>query len=317
MSILETALHLLASHCPRWLIKKIAWRYIAGEDREELLQLIDVLHRDGLLTTVDFLGEDADSASGVRAAVDEYLRLLEALASRASRSQVSVKLSLLGLRLSEGQALDSLLEVVTLAARLGLGVCIDMEDSSTTDATLRCFRRAREKHDGVAVAIQACLRRSSDDVASLLPLCPTIRLCKGIYREPASVAYQDFQEVRRSYVELLRQVLSGGGIPAIATHDPWLVSAALAEIKSRALGPGGHEFQMLLGVGESLRPAIRAAGSPLRLYCPYGRSWHAYSLRRFRENPRLLRYVAASLFSRPRSRRAAPPARARERQEAR
>lgn len=297
MAILDSVLHLLARSCPRWLIKKVAWRYIAGEHREELLGVIDALHRRGLLTTVDVLGEDVDSLSGQRAAVDEYLQLLAALESRARSSQVSVKLSLLGLRLAEGQALAGLLEIVDSAAAKGLGVCIDMEDSSTTDATLRCFRKARERYEGVSVAIQAYLRRSLADVTSLLPLRPAIRLCKGIYREPPAVAYQDREEVRHNYVELLRLVLAGGGFPAIATHDPWIVNAALGEIKSRSLDPGSHEFQMLLGVGEALRPAILRAGSRLRLYCPYGQSWHAYSLRRLRENPRMLRYVAGSLLS--------------------
>ena len=134
------------------------------------------------------------------------------------------------------------------------------------------------------------------DVEGLLPLQPSIRICKGIYPEPASIALQDRRAIQENYLRLAELVLHSKGFAAFATHDPWLIDRCLGQVKKRGTGPESHEFQMLLGVGESLRPAIRESGSSIRLYCPYGVDWYAYSVRRLRENPRMAGYVLKSLF---------------------
>jgi proline dehydrogenase len=173
-----------------------------------------------------------------------------------------------------------------------------MEDSTTTDATLRIFRALRERHERVSVAIQAYLRRSVDDVVSLLPLRPALRICKGIYHEPPEVALTGKGEIRQSFLRLVRLLAGGGGYPAIATHDPWLVDRCLGIMDESRARAAGHEFQMLLGVGEGLRARIISRRSRVRIYCPYGPDWDAYSVRRLRENPRMAAFAVKSLFHR-------------------
>jgi len=282
---------------PRSVVRRIAGRYIAGETRDDLLRVLAALGRTGLLSTVDLLGENVGSKEEARRAAEEYLRLVEDLSSSGMHSEISLKLTQLGLRSSEPFAAELLEEIVVASEERKLRVCIDMEDSSTTDATLRIFRRLRERHDGVRVAIQAYLRRSSSDVSALLPLAPAIRVCKGIYAEPPELAFEGRRSVRENFLRLVTLLLDGGGYPAIATHDPWLVDRCLRLLESRGTKSESHEFQMLLGVGEALRPRLRAAGSALRLYCPYGPHWYEYSIRRLRENPRMTGYVLKTLFS--------------------
>jgi proline dehydrogenase len=295
MSFFHGAILRALPFVPRPLVRRIAGRYIAGETLDDLIRTAGELDRQGLLSTVDVLGENVASAEEARAGTDEYLRAVDRLTAARLPADVSVKLTLLGLRVSEDMARSHLEEIVAAAEARSLSVTIDMEDSTTTDATLRIFRALRERHERVAVAIQAYLRRSAADVASLLALRPAIRICKGIYHEPAEIALREKGEIRQSFIRLVRDLVEGGGYPAIATHDPWLVDRAIALLDER---PAGHEFQMLLGVGEGLRRRILARGSRLRIYCPYGPDWYAYSVRRLRENPKMAAFALRSLFSR-------------------
>lgn len=283
----------------------MAWRYIAGESLPEALRLVDGLQRTGLLATVDVLGENVAREEDARSAVSEYDALIDGLSDRGPRTEVSVKPTLVGLRISEDLATANLARVAEHASRRGVGLAVDMEDSTATDATLRIYRTLRERWPAVGLALQAYLRRSPRDLEELLPLRPAVRVCKGIYIEPSEVAIQDRQGIRDSFLQLVERLLAGGGFAAIATHDPWLVDRCLA--LTRRLDPSGtsHEFQMLLGVGESLRPRILASKSRIRIYCPYGPSWHAYSLRRLKENPKLVGYVVKSLLTLERATRPA------------
>lgn len=297
MQILHNAILLALPWVPRAVVRRIAGRYIAGESLADLLRVAQALEEQGLLSTVDLLGENVTVLEEARRAADEYLRLVDELARRELRSQVSLKLTLLGLRVSPATAQELVREITLHAARHHLSVCLDMEDASTTEATIGIYRRLREETDAIGIAIQAYLHRSQGDLASLLPLKPTIRVCKGIYNEPASVALKDKRAIQESYLRLVGLLLDGGGFPAIATHDPFLVDKCQKIIHERGLGPDSHEFQMLLGVGERIRPRILKSGSRLRLYCPYGPDWYAYSLRRLRENPKMAGYVLRSVLS--------------------
>lgn len=274
---------------PRALIHRVASRYVAGESRREVLEKVARIEADGFFATVDLLGENARSRDEVRSVVEEYSGVLGDLSGSGRDSHISVKLTHLGLRIDERIAREAALELVARAHAVGGFVQLDMEDSSTTDATLRIFRELRSSYENVGLAIQAYLRRSPADLRGLLDLRPNVRICKGIYREPPSLAFQGREEIRTAYLGLLRVLLEGGGHPCIATHDAWLVDRALELV--RALPQTAYEFQMLLGVGHALRPRIRASGANLRLYCPYGADWHEYSLRRLRENPALVGYV--------------------------
>ncbi len=276
---------------PRGLIWRAAHRYIAGLSVEEAFETVRSLSRQGMKATLDILGEDVFEAPDARAACDAYCRLLARIAGENLPSGISIKLSQLGARFSEESAFQLAEETVRCAQIHGRFVRIDMEDSSLTALTLGIYRHLAGKYPNAGVALQAYLRRSAGDLDELLPLRPDIRLCKGIYVEPESKAFKDSEEIRRNFLLLLDKVLSHGGRAAVATHDPILVEQALERL--RRLGPERerHEFQMLLGVGEALRPRILSAGCRLRIYIPFGPKWHAYSLRRLRENPRLAQYV--------------------------
>jgi proline dehydrogenase len=174
-----------------------------------------------------------------------------------------------------------------------------MEDSSTTDDTLRLYRELRESgHANVGVVLQAMLRRTLDDIASLADLKPSVRLCKGIYVEPPELAYQDFGEVRDSYVRSLEALLDAGSYVGIATHDEWLLDEGRRLVAERELQRGQYEFQMLLGVRPELGDGLVREGHRLRIYVPFGRHWYEYSLRRLQENPKLAGYIAADTLGR-------------------
>ena len=294
---------------PRPIVAKVARRYVAGDAREDAVGVVRRLEGDGLLATVDFLGENVESEAEAVSVADEYAQLLREFHAAGLGAHVSVKLTHVGLRLSEDLALRETERLVRLAEDTDSFVRIDMEDSTTTDATLRIFRRLREASPRIGVAIQAYLRRSADDVESLLDLAPNLRICKGIYREDPSIAFERDDEIRQSFLALADRILEAGAYPAFATHDKFLVDRLLERVVGvRLIGESATsdgaaaapcEFQMLLGVGEPLRPRIRRAGFPLRIYCPYGADWYEYSVRRLRENPKIAGHVVRAML-RPR-----------------
>ena len=189
--------------------------------------------------------------------------------------------------------------VVQLAAVIGNFVRIDMEDSSTTDDTLRAYRELREAgHENVGVVLQACLRRTVDDIRALAPLGLNIRLCKGIYVEPGEIAYTGFEEIRENFVRALEALLDVDAYVGIATHDDRLVTEGKRIVRRRGLEPDAYEFQMLLGVRSGLGDSLVAEGHRLRIYVPFGSQWYAYSMRRLQENPKIAGYIAADTFGR-------------------
>ena len=295
MGILGRPLSRILPWLPRPVIARVARRYVV-ESREEVLSVVGALHRQDRQTTIDILGENVTEPDEALKVTQEYLDLLDVLARRGLPSHISVKPTHVGLRLDEDLACENLARLVDRAAEIGTFVRIDMEDSSTTDASLRIFRSLRESRTAVGLAIQAHLRRSRQDVESLLPLNPSLRICKGIYPEALSVAYKDRQEIRENFHFLVRSILEGGGFVALATHDRWLVDRGLKLLEEMGSGENRHEFQMLLGVGGELRPRILATGSRLRIYCPFGAEWYEYSLRRLRENPDIAGYILKDLI---------------------
>jgi proline dehydrogenase len=178
-------------------------------------------------------------------------------------------------------------------------VRIDMEDSSTTDATLRLYRELREDgHENVGVVLQAMLRRTIDDIGALAELKPNVRLCKGIYLEPPELAYEEYDAVRASFVRALEALLDAGCYVGIATHDEWLLQEGRRLVSQHGLDREDYEFQMLLGVRAELGDELAVEGHRLRIYVPFGRQWYAYSLRRLQENPKIAGYIAADTLGR-------------------
>jgi proline dehydrogenase len=210
-----------------------------------------------------------------------------------------VKLSGLGLKLDYELCRENLEGVVGHAAEHGNFVRIDMEDSSTTDDTLRLYRELRESgHENVGIVLQARLKRTLRDIRDLAEQRPNVRLCKGIYLERAEIAYRDFDSIRASFVQALEELLDAGCYVGIATHDEWLVEQGQRLASARGLGREEFEFQMLLGVRPAMGDELVRGGHRLRIYTPFGRDWYAYSLRRLQENPRVAGYIAADTVGR-------------------
>ena len=294
MSLLDRAVVTLLPAVPKPVVRLLSTRYIAGAELEDALRVVSELNAQAKLATVDVLGEEVAEAREAEAIAAEYVAALDAFERDGLDANVSVKPTGLGLKLGYDLCKRNLETVVAAAEPTNRFVRIDMEDSSTTDDTLRLFRELRaEGHERVGPVLQASLRRTVADAATLAGA--SVRLCKGIYIESESIQYRDDREVRSSFVRALETLLDGGCYAAIATHDEWLVDESLRLVRERGLAPDEYEFQMLLGVRPELGDRLVADGHRLRIYVPYGRHWYEYSLRRLQENPKIAGYVAGDL----------------------
>ena len=297
--ILDRAIVRMLPAVPRPLVHKLAQRYIAGSTLEDACRVVKSLNGEGKMATIDVLGEEITGDNEARAIAQAYRDVFETIDRQGLDSNVSVKLTGLGLKLDYDLCRENLKSVVREAARRGNFVRIDMEDSSTTDDTLRLYRELRETGlENVGVVLQARLRRTLDDIRALADLRPSVRICKGIYIEPAQIAYQGYEEVRANYVKSLEALLDADCYVGIATHDDWLISEARRIVDRRGLEREEYEFQMLLGVTTAVGDQLVRQGHRLRIYIPFGEHWYAYSLRRLQENPRIAGYIAADTVGR-------------------
>jgi proline dehydrogenase len=284
---------------PKPVVHLLALRYIAGPTLEDACREVEAANRHGKLATIDVLGEEINRDEEAQAIAQAYRDVFETIERRELDSNVSVKLTALGLKLDYELCRENLESVVREAARRDNFVRIDMEDSSTTDETLRLYRELREAgHENLGIVLQAYLRRTIDDIRSLADLQPSVRICKGIYVEPPELAYQGYEEVRTNFLRALEALLDAGCYVGIATHDEWLVSEGRRIVSRRGLGRDEYEFQMLLGVAERLGDRLVREGHRLRIYVPFGEHWYAYSLRRLQENPKIAGYIAADTLGR-------------------
>jgi len=283
---------------PRPVIRRIASRYVAGETLEQALSVVRNLNAEGCMATLDVLGEDVTRREETERTVSEYALALDEIASSNLDSNISVKLTALGLKLDPRVCRGQLERILERAAARGNFVRIDMEDSSVTEETIRIFRESRERFEKVGLVLQAYLRRSLADAREAVRVRANVRVCKGIYVEPPEIAYQEREEIQDNYAAIVDLLLAEGCYVGIATHDPLLVERALATIARFTLPREAYEFQMLLGVAGDLRRRLVAAGHRLRVYAPYGESWYAYSVRRLKENPAIAGHVIKGLFAR-------------------
>ncbi|HLV59003.1 MAG TPA: proline dehydrogenase family protein [Natronosporangium sp.] len=275
-------------------------RFVAGTTVDDALRVTRALVADGLTVTLDHLGEDTLSAEHAAAARDEYLGLLSALADAGltPAAEVSVKLSALGQRFDEKLARDLAAEICAAAQRAGTTVTLDMEDHTTTDSTLDILAELRRDVPTTGVAVQAYLRRTEADCRELSGPGSRVRLCKGAYAEPESVAYQSRLEVDKSYVRCLNLLMAGEGYPMLATHDPRLITIGQERAKWYDRAPDEFEFQMLYGVRPAEQRRLVAQGYTVRVYVPYGTQWYGYLMRRLAERPANLAFFLRALRSR-------------------
>jgi proline dehydrogenase len=284
---------------PRPVVKKLSRRYIAGPTLPEACRVVSALNEAGKMATIDVLGEEITSRDQASALLAEYEDVFETIAREGLDSNISVKLTGLGLNLDHEFCRDNIAELVREAAKGGNFVRIDMEDSSTTSETLEIYRELRAQGlDNVGVVLQAYMKRTLSDVAELADLRPNLRVCKGIYVEPDEIAYQEFETVRMNFVEAVGALLDASAYVAVATHDDWVIGEALTLIEERGLAPDEYEFQMLLGVRPELGDELVREGHRLRIYVPFGRQWYEYSLRRLQENPKIAGYIALDTLKR-------------------
>lgn len=299
MAILDRAIVSLLPAVPKPVVRRLAGRYIAGPDLVDAVQVVRRLNGEGKMATIDVLGEEIANPDEARAIAGAYHDVLDTIEREGLDSNISVKPTGLGLELSYDLCRDNLEALVRDAAARGNFVRIDMEDSSTTDATLRLYRELREAGlDNVGFVLQATLRRTLADIAEMADLRPNVRLCKGIYIEPPSIAFRDFDAVRTNFVRALDALLDAGCYVGIATHDAWLLERGRRAAAERGLAREEYEFQMLLGVRPQLGDDLVAEGHRLRIYVPFGMHWYQYSLRRLQENPKIAGYIAADTFGR-------------------
>jgi proline dehydrogenase len=299
VAIFDRAIVRLLPAVPRPVVQKLSERYIAGPELKDAREAVRRLNSEGKLATIDVLGEEITTEEEAAAIVRAYQDVFADIERCELDSGVSVKLTALGLKLGYELCRDNLRTVVEDAASRENFVRIDMEDSTTTDDTLRLYRELREEgHENVGVVLQAMLRRTQSDIAALADLKPSVRVCKGIYVEPPDIAYQEYEAVRASFVRAMEALLDAGCYIGIATHDEWLLREGRRLVAEHGLERDEYEFQMLLGVRRELGDELVSEGRRLRIYVPFGRHWYEYSLRRLQENPKLAGYIAADTVGR-------------------
>lgn len=284
------------------ITRSVVDRFIPGSTVADAVRAVGKLRADGLQVTLDYLGEGVTDEAGAAATVHAYLELIAALqvANLVEGSEVSVKLSAVGQALPDGEWLAeaNARQIVVAAYAAGARVTLDMEDHPTIDSTLRVLRALRADQPDVGVAIQAMLHRTTHDLADLVGPGSRVRLVKGAYNEPASVAHQDPAEVDLAYVRALRQLMAGVGHPMVGSHDPRLINIADTLAAENGRGPGDFEYQMLFGIRPDEQRRLAKVGHTVRVYVPYGSDWYGYFSRRLAERPANLLFFVRSLLSR-------------------
>lgn len=281
---------------PKFIVKYFSKPYVAGAKLEDAADTVRELNKQGILATLDVLGESAKEKEESEEAVKDYFRALETIQAEHLDCNISVKPTQLGLLLDKEFCYKNLKRIIRKAQSYDNFVRIDMEDSSCTSDTIELFLRLQKEFNNVGIVIQAYLRRSLDDVKILAKTRTNFRICKGIYIESRNIAYKDYAIVNDNFVLLLETALKSRCYVGIATHDEIMTWHGLRLIHQLGLSRNEYEFQMLLGVDEQLRDILVAAGHRLRVYVPYGKNWYAYSMRRLKENPRMALYIIRAIF---------------------
>jgi proline dehydrogenase len=274
-----------------------ARRFIAGERIEEAIACARRLQARGMLLTLDYLGESVRTTEEATAATREYLRLIDVIVAAGIERNISLKLTQLGIDIDRATAVDNLRRILAPAQTHGFFVRIDMEDSTYTQVTLDVFETLwQQGYRNVGVALQACLYRTEKDVERMNELGARVRLVKGAYKEPATVAHQKKADVDAAFVSQMRLLLDHGEYPAIATHDPAMIDATTAYATENNLSSDRYEFQMLYGIRRDLQRSLAGNGFRMRIYVPFGRQWFPYFMRRLGERPANVGFVLKSLL---------------------
>jgi proline dehydrogenase len=276
--------------------RQMSSRFIAGDTSQEALQVARQLNEQGFRVTLDLLGESVSDRAEAERAAAEYAESLAEIDAHEAETTISLKLTQLGLDIDTDFCYQNLLQIVRRADELGNFVRIDMEDSEHTQTTLDVFYRVFDQYRNVGIVIQSYLRRSEADIVRLVELGAPVRLCKGAYNEPASVAFQEKSAVDANFVRLMKMLLDGGAPTAIASHDERMIDATLEHVSRNGIPDDSFELQMLYGVRRDYQRQLVNNGLKMRIYLPYGSQWYSYFMRRMAERPANLLFVARAAF---------------------
>ena len=277
-----------------WIFSK---KYIAGKTLQAAVDTVKDLNSRGILATLDVLGESIKTKEEAIKAKQKALEVLDAIVKNKLNANLSIKPTQMGLAINKEFAYQNILELVKQAHGINNFVRIDMEDSPFTDLTIEVYKRIYEDYSNVGVVLQSYLKRTYNDTIVLNKLGTNYRLCKGIYIEPATIAYKDRQAIRDNFLKCLELMLKNGNYVGIATHDKYLIDKSYQMIKDLNVPKDMFEFQMLLGVREDLRDKINKDGYKIRIYVPFGDDWYKYSIRRLQENPNIAGHIVKEFFA--------------------
>ncbi len=298
MSLINELIVSFVQTLPKSMVKKFSNRYIAGSSIQDAVRVVSELNKKGIYATIDVLGEAITTKEEAVASKQACSDVLDAIRKLQLNANLSIKPTQMGLQLDEQFCYDQVLTLVEKAKSMQNFVRLDMEDSSCTDATFRLYKKLRETHDACGIVVQAYMRRTLSDLISLSSLKPNVRLCKGIYIEPVSIAFKGKEEIRKNYLDNLKWMFENNHYVGIATHDSYLIDEAINLIQTLKIPRDAFEFQMLLGVHEDLRDYLAESGYKVRIYVPFGKDWYLYSIRRLKENPNVAGQIVKNLFSR-------------------
>ena len=286
-------------YLPKWFARPFAKPYVAGETTQSVIEKVKELNNNGFSTTIDILGEHVDSDNEAKNILSQYLQLINNISENNLDSTISVKLTHLGLGLNEKLAEQNILELAHYGNENNIGIAIDMENSIYTSITLELFQKALTIHAGLGAVIQAYLYRSIKDLKKLDSSKLNLRICKGIYREPSNIAISGRKKINENYLLLAKTILLGKGYACIATHDLELINHLENFVEKNKISPNKFEFQVLYGVpmGNKLE-YLKERGYKVRIYVPYGEAWFDYSIRRLKENPKIISYIIGNIFKR-------------------
>ena len=297
MSVINNIIVSVVQVLPKSVVGFFSRKYIAGESLDSAVSLVKDLNAKGIYATLDVLGESVTNEEEAERAFEKAMKVFDAIVEHNLKANISIKPTQLGLSFDEEFACEQIRKLVKRANEIDNFVRIDMEDSPYTDATINIYKKVFEDYSNVGIVLQTYLKRSYNDTVILNKLGTNYRICKGIYVEPASLAYKDKQVIRDNFLKMLECMLKNGNYVGIATHDKYVIDNAYKLLKELNIPNDKFEFQMLLGVREDLRDKINNDGYKIRIYVPFGEDWYAYSIRRLQENPQIARYIVKNIFS--------------------
>lgn len=273
-----------------------ASRFVAGETIDGAVKVIRDLNKKNMAVTIDYLGEFVDNEQEANEMADQSIKAIKAIASNGLNCQLSLKMTSMGLDLSEDILMNNMRRILDTAKENNVFVTIDMEDHGRCQKTLDVFQKLKKEYEGVGTVIQAYLYRSLDDVKNLNELSPNLRLCKGAYKEPKEVAFPDKKDVDENYKKMIKTHLLNGNFTAIATHDDAIIDYVKKIVKEYAIPYEQFEFQMLFGIRNDRQQEIVNEGYPVRVYVPYGTDWYGYFMRRLAERPANVAFVLKGMI---------------------